>query len=231
LESRSLLTTCPLIKMITRESYLFIDRVDAGVLLAKKLLKFRGKSAAVLGIPNGGVIVAKTISDKLNLKLGVVVTKKLSAPGQPELAIGAIGPEGVLILDKDVVNELGVEGDYLEREVKKKTDKVVQRLIKFGVKDRKFAKKTIILVDDGIASGSTCEVAVKYLRKKKVGRLILAVPVAPEDTVQRLSKLVDEMVVLYKPHSFSAVGQFYKEFDQVTDEEVERILKNKRTKD
>ncbi|OGM22234.1 hypothetical protein A2865_01555 [Candidatus Woesebacteria bacterium RIFCSPHIGHO2_01_FULL_39_17] len=206
---------------------MFQDRVGAGVLLAEELSKYEGKkNVVVLGIPRGGVFVAKVVSDKLKVPLDVVVTKKIGAPYQEELAIGAVGPEGSLVLDSKLINDLGVDEEYIENKAKEKSDEIVERLIKFRKAEKiKLYDKTIILVDDGIATGATVEVAIKYLRKKKVGKIVLAVPVAPKESLVRFRKVVDEMLVLQTPFSFRAVGQFYRDFPQITDKEVIELLK------
>jgi len=213
--------------MEKREYIIFQDRVGAGVLLAEELSKYEGKkNVVVLGIPRGGVFVAKVVSDKLKVPLDVVVTKKIGAPYQEELAIGAVGPEGSLVLDSKLINDLGVDEEYIENKAKEKSDEIVERLIKFRKAEKiKLYDKTIILVDDGIATGATVEVAIKYLRKKKVGKIVLAVPVAPKESLVRFRKVVDEMLVLQTPFSFRAVGQFYRDFPQITDKEVIELLK------
>lgn len=208
---------------------MFEDRVQAGLLLAAKLLLFKSKkNTIVLGIPRGGVVTAKIISQKLHLPLDIIVVRKIGAPFQEELAIGAVGPEGVLVLDSKLISELRVEKDYIDAKTKEKSDEVVERLVKFRgeKKSLNLKNKEVILVDDGIATGATIEAAVKYLRKKSVRKIILAVPVAPKDTLRKFRRLVEKIVVLKIPTYFRAVGEFYRLFPQVTDEEVIQLLRS-----
>lgn len=183
----------------------------------------------VLGIPRGGVVTAKAVSDKLKVPLDILVTRKIGAPNQPELALGAVGPEGTLVLDDKLIAELGVEKDYLNKEIKAQRSEVSRRMKKFRVgklplKLRLKPKLNIILVDDGIATGATVEAAIKYLRTQKLKRIVLAVPVAPSEAGRRLGSLADECIILETPVDFRAVGQFYQYFPQVTDEEVVQLL-------
>lgn len=206
---------------------MFEDRKQAGNILSRKLYFLKGKKSLLcLGIPRGGVVIASVISKKLSIPLGVVVTKKIGAPNQPELAIGAVGPEATLVLDKKLIAELGVEKEWLEKEVKSKRQEVKEREKKFrkGREPLEIEGKTILLIDDGIATGSTVEVAIKYLKKVGAKKLILAVPLASRDAADRFRKLVHKSVFLETPDNFYAVGQFYKDFPQVMDEEVIQLL-------
>jgi len=212
--------------MDERDYIIFKDRKEAGQLLSKKLSKYKKKrNVIVLGIPRGGVVVAREISDKLKIPLDVVVTKKIGAPHQEELAIGAVGPEGALILDTKLINELGVSKDYIKYKAREKTDEVVERLLKFRKNESlRLVGKTVVLVDDGIATGASVEVAIKFLKTKNVKKIVLSVPVAPKEAVSKFKKIVDELVVLESPLLFQAVGQFYINFPQITDEEVIEML-------
>lgn len=205
---------------------MFKNRQEAGQLLAKRLDNYKGdKDAIVVGIPRGGVPVASEIAEHLNLPLDVVVTRKLGAPGQEELAIGAIGPEGVFVFDKNLIARLRVDDDYKQMIVERESKEMEERIKKFrGEREVSFKGKTVILVDDGIATGSTVEAAIKYLRKKEAKKVILAVPVAPLDNVEELEALADEFVAIDTPREFYAVGQFYKDFPQTSDEEVIKLL-------
>lgn len=204
---------------------MFEDRKKAGLLLAQKLLYLKGgKSTLVMGIPRGGVPVAKVIADKLDLPFDVLITRKIGAPNQKELAIGAIGPKGIKILDKRLIEKLRVSDDYLNSEIKLKKEEVNTRQKNFGSKNLDIMGKKVILVDDGIATGSTVEAAIKYLRKLDVEKIILAVPVAPREAKGKFENLVDELIILKTPTFFHAVGQFYRNFPQVSDEEIKAIL-------
>lgn len=205
------------------------NREEAGRLLAEKLVDYKDKDGVlVLGIPRGGIPVASELSNKLNLPLDIVVTRKLGAPGQEELAIGAIGPEGVSVFDEDLITRLQVSEEYKKSVIQKEMEEMEERIKKFrGEREiPNFKDKTVILVDDGIATGATVEAAIKYLKKKEVEKIILAVPVAPLENVDELKRLVDEFVAISIPEEFYAVGQFYKDFPQTKDEEVVRLLQN-----
>lgn len=206
---------------------MFENREEAGKLLAEKLVVYENKdNVVVAGIPRGGVPVAAEIAKTLDLPLDIVVTRKIGAPGQEELAIGAIGPEGVSVFDEDLISRLGVSGEYKDSVVQKETKEMGERIKKFrGRREApNFRDKTVILVDDGIATGSTVEAAIKYLKTKGVSKTILAVPVAPLENVEELEELVDEFIAIATPEEFYAVGQFYKDFPQTKDEEVIRLL-------
>jgi putative phosphoribosyl transferase len=203
-------------------NFLFKDRYSAGALLAQKLSFYKKKeSVLVVGVPRGGVPVAKAISEELLLPLQVVITRKIGAPDQKELAIGAVSQGGVVILDRELIKQMGVDEDYIKRVIDEERNEVKERITKFQATAKsKIQGKTVILVDDGIATGATTEAAIGYLRSQKVVKIILATPVASREAAERLKSLVDEMVVLEIPSNFQAVGQFYNNFPQVTDEEV-----------
>lgn len=186
---------------------MFEDRIEAGNLLARRFASLNEVYDVVLAIPCGGVVVGRVIADYLRLPLFALVVKKVLTPGESELAAGAIGPEGVFS---------GRKSSEIEKLVKK-------RIEKFGRLGNLRGKK-IILVDDGIATGATIETAIKYLKKKEVGKIILAMPVVPKDVIDEIHKKVDKVVVLKTPQEFQAVGEFYHYFPQVTDEEVLQLL-------
>lgn len=211
---------------------MFKNREEAGFKLARKLSSYaEGGNVLVLGIPRGGVVTAKAVAEKIQAPLDVIVTRKIGAPNQPELAIGAVGPNGTVILDDKLIKEIGVKREYLNREIRAQRLEVSRRMKKFraGKSPLRLRLFTVVLVDDGVATGATVEAAIKYLtlRRAQGGgpkEIILAVPVAPEDTARRLGSLVDKTVVLETPFDFRAVGQFYQDFPQVTDEEVVELL-------
>lgn len=204
----------------------FQNREQAGTALARKLSSFRGsKNTLVLAIPRGGVPVAREIAKKLRLPLGVLVTKKIGAPGQEELALGAVGPEGFVVLDEELIERLGIEKNLLEKQIKRAKLKVKKYVSKFKGKKQGLKGKTVILVDDGIATGATVAVAIKYLKTKSPKKVVVAIPVAAEESVEKIQNLADEVVVLETPEFFKAVGQFYRYFPQVTDNEVVQLLK------
>lgn len=211
----------------------FEDRRDAGRRLADKLEVYKGTDAIVFGIPRGGVVTGYEVAEALDLPLDIVVPRKLGAPGEPELAIGAVAPwgDGQALIDQTAVRYLGVTQEYIERETQNQLDEIDRRLREFrGTTEPPDIKgKTVIVVDDGIATGYTIQAAVMALRKLEPAKLIIAVPVAAPEAVNRLSEFVDEIHVLHTPVQFLAVGHWYRNFEQTTDEEVVELL-NRRSK-
>jgi predicted phosphoribosyltransferase len=208
---------------------LFRDRVDAGQKLAAGLRTYRQAPATiVLGIPRGGLIVGQALARELDLPLGVCPVRKIGAPENPELAVGAVDDEGETVVDDGLLRRLGVMPMALE------TEAVYQRLELQRWMERvapppwsadQYAQ--VILTDDGIATGLTARAGMAALRRRGVRRLILAVPVAPQDTIEDLRSLADECVCLATPSPFYAVGNFYQDWPQVTDEEVIAALRRR----
>src|SRR3989442_5489492 len=217
----------------------FRDRIDAANKLAEKLKQQLMKperrdssSIVVLSIPRGGVVIGDVVADKLNVKLDVVVSRKIGAPIDPEVAIGAVMPDGTYFLNEDIILTLNVPQNYIDTQVNEQLKEIERRLISFrGSKeyDRELTGKSVVLVDDGIATGATMLSAAQWLKtKQNCQELIIAVPVAPRDTVDRLKQIVannDKVIVLYSPEPFIAVGQFYEDLCQVRDCEVSKIMK------
>jgi putative phosphoribosyl transferase len=209
---------------------LFRDRKEAGKLLAEALsfLKARKKEdVVVLAIPRGGVVVAKEVADALGAPLDLIITRKIGAPGNPELAIGAVTQDGEVITVPGLLSVLRVSDRYLNDEAARQVDEIERRMREFRG-DRPYpslAGKTVILVDDGIATGSTIQAAIQSVKRRKAAVVILAVPVGPPETVSKLSKIVDRVVCLSTPEPFYAIGHFYGEFEQVDDDTVREILR------
>ena len=205
---------------------LFLNRQSAGKILAEKLAREKLIDPLVLAIPRGGVVVGAEIARALGADLDVFVAKKIGAPGNSELAIGAVGPDGVAIINHALAYQTGADERYLQTEIKNLGLEVKERIKKFRRKKPKLAvkDKTVILVDDGIATGATVEVAIKWLRQKGAKTIVLAVPVAPPETIEKMTPLVEKIICLYRPSFFAAVGQFYEEFPQISDEEVLNML-------
>ena len=199
------------------------NRIEAGQLLAEKLLALDIKEPLVLAIPRGGVIVGHEIANKLRCKLDIVISKKITPPDNPEFGIGAITYDGTLY-----------KGEYwnyysnnakFDDEVTKKRKEVKRRLEEYrGTTDYKFEKNAVILVDDGIATGSTVFAILDWLFDQKSKKILLAIPVIPASTYRILEKKISSIITLEIPTEFSAVGQFYEQCDQVSDKEVKEIL-------
>lgn len=202
---------------------IFKDRQSAGQLLANRLKDI--KADLVLGIPRGGVVVAAEIAKDLNLPLDIVVTRKIGAPGQEELALGAVDPDGEVVWEDRLLSDLGLKIDDLKLEVLDQWKELKRRedLYRNGRSLLDVNGKTAILIDDGIATGATVLSAIKYL-KRHGARIVLAVPVASQDALRKVEGQVDQSVVLEAPEYFQAVGQFYHQFEPVTDKEVIYLL-------
>jgi len=205
---------------------MYRNREEAGKRLAEELKEYKGRDhVLVLAIPRGGVPIAAEVAEELDLAMDVLVIKKIGAPGHEELAAGAAGLESYITND-DVVNSLGLTEGQMEERAKKKQEEVRAQLKElrgdkplYSVKD-----KTVIIVDDGVATGSTIEMAVKMVKNMSPKEVIIAVPVAPPRTVKRLEGRADKVVCPQQPESFMAVGQFYSDFRQVSTEEVKEML-------
>lgn len=208
---------------------MFRDRTDAGQRLAQALERFRSDRPLVLGLPRGGVFVGAEIACALDCDLDVLLVKKLRAPDNPELALGAICEEGRAYLNEELLHITGTGRHYLDNEMKERLAEMAdQRRIYRDAKPRVPAKdRTVILVDDGIATGATMIAAVQAISLSRPSKIIVAVPVGPPDTLEHVRRLpqVEETVCLKTPLWFGGVGQFYDDFTQVEDEEVVDILR------
>ncbi len=202
---------------------IFKDRKSAGKLLAARLE--RTKADLILGIPRGGVVVAVQIAKDLNLPFDIIVTRKIAAPAQEELALGAIDPDGQIVWDQELLDELKIKPEDLKQKIDTEGKELKRReeLYRQGKPSIDVSGKTIILTDDGMATGSTILAATKYLVRHGA-KVILAVPVASSSALKRVEGLVEKSVVLEKPENFTAVGQFYHQFEPVTDQEVIYLL-------
>jgi putative phosphoribosyl transferase len=211
---------------------LFEDRTQAAVMLAGKLqwLKERwANSLIVLAIPRGGVVTGEVIANALGASLDVVVAKKVGDPLNPEFAIGAVMHDGSFIPNEDVISSIHVPKQYIEESVSVLKKEIDRRLIKFrGNKTYHLVGKVALLVDDGVATGTTMFAAIKWLKTQRLKKLIVAIPVGPRDTIEKLRDIVDELIVLHSPSIFGAVGAFYQNFSQVTDDEVVEIMRKYR---
>jgi putative phosphoribosyl transferase len=205
----------------------FEDRADAGRQLAGQLARFAHRpDVIVLGVPRGGVTVAFEVAKALHVPLDVFLSRKLGVPGQPELAFGAVSAGGGRYLDEDIIRSAGISKRQVERitaEVRNELDRRAA-LYRGDRPPLQVAGKTVILVDDGLATGASVYAAVEALRQMQAAKLVVAVPVAPPATWAWLRKVVDEIVCLDLPDTFLAVGAFYKDFAQVEDEEFIELL-------
>jgi len=206
----------------------FLDRADAGRRLASRLQKYQGQSPVVLGIPRGGVPVAFEVARALQAPLDVIVVRKIGAPDEPELGIGAVvdGDHPDTVLNDKMVEELGVKRSYLDREVKRQIEEIHRRQLAYrGGRARvDLRDRTAIVVDDGIATGGSIRAALRGIRRAHPRRIVLAVPVAPAETINELRSEADDIVCLGTPPFFYAIGQFYRDFHQLRDDEVIGLL-------
>jgi putative phosphoribosyl transferase len=203
----------------------FTDRVEAGERLAEVLAARVRPPVVVLAIPRGGVIVGACVADRLDAPMDVVVPRKIGAPGNPELAVGAVA-EGVEALDGDAIHRLGLDPAAVRAEVARQTVEVARRTAAYrrGRPPLDLAGRTAVLVDDGVATGWTCVAAARFTRRAGAAGVLVAVPVGPAGLARRLRPVVDEVVVLQTPEPYLAVGQAYQRFPQVGDDEVLRCL-------
>ena len=220
------------VEAVTREVTVYSTREQAGRMLAQRLMSHAATDVVVVGVPRGGLPVAKEVADALGAPLDVVVVRKLGAPGQPELGIGAVvdGDHPRAIFNQGIIEQLGVSDGYIETEIARQLKEVNRREAAYrgGRAKIALAGKTVIVVDDGIATGSSVRAALRGVRRQKPKRLVLAVPVAPAESIEALRGEADEIVCLKTPEDFYAVGQFYRDFHQVTDDEVKAILQTKK---
>jgi len=206
---------------------IFRDRKDAGGKLASLLFKYKEGSPIILALPRGGVIVAKEVKEELNAPLGVIVIKKIGHPFSPEYAIGAISENGSLAVNKDEVREIDYSWfkdmvEKLKQEARKKHDLYLGGKSPISIKN-----KTVIIVDDGLATGLTMLAAIQEVKNQGAGKIVVAVPVAPSDTALKIKEEVDDFVACLTPEDFmGAVGAYYQNFEPVLDEEVINTLKN-----
>jgi predicted phosphoribosyltransferase len=205
---------------------IFRDRVDGGERLAAALRRYRDQdNTVVLGIPRGGVVVAKAIAVDLHLPLGICPVRKLGAPGNPELAIGAVDDDAVLVFDRRLSQHLGLTEDDIVQAAARQRGELRAWLAALGAGTMPTLQgRTVILTDDGVATGYTAQAGVQTVRRRGAHRVVLAVPVAPPDTAAWLKPQVDEFVCLAMPEPFYAVGNFFEEWPQVTDDEVRALL-------
>jgi putative phosphoribosyl transferase len=216
------------------QTVLFRDRTDAAKQLAERLYWLKNEiqenksSVVIVAVPRGGVVIGNIIASQLGAKLDLVVSRKIGAPFNPELAIGAVMPDGSYFLN-DVAETMNVSQDYVESQIEKEVKEIDRRLIEFRG-DREYYNeledKIVVLVDDGIATGATILASAKWIKDKhNCKQLIIAVPLAPGEILEDLKRVADKVIVLHTPEPFGAVGRFYHDFNQVSDDEVKEMMK------
>ncbi|HEX7439024.1 MAG TPA: phosphoribosyltransferase [Caldimonas sp.] len=205
-----------------------MDRVEAGRLLAQRLAPLKLVDPVVLALPRGGVPVAAEVARALNAPLDLLMVRKIGAPGQRELAVAAVvdGDRPEIVIDEETLRWSGADRAYVEAEAKRELKEIERRRALYlrGRAPVPLAGKSVVLVDDGIATGTTVRAALKALQRAKAARLVLAVPVAPADTVAQLRDEVDDLLCLSQPAFFRAVGAHYRDFHQIEDDEVIALL-------
>ena len=206
----------------------FKDRHEAGIKLAEQLKKYKNnKEAVVLAIPRGGVEIGYEIAKFLNVKLDIIVTKKIGLPDDDEFAIGSVGPDKKFVLNEETIRIYNVHEDYIKQKTREIGREIERRYKEYKGKYQlqNLKNKIVILIDDGIATGFTTRAAIDYIKSQKPKKIILAVPVAPSDFANQIKKEVDEFVCLHSSNQFYSISQFYENFPQLTDEEVKKYLK------
>lgn len=210
---------------------IFQDRREAGRRLAEKLKHCRGReNLLLLALPRGGVPVGWEVARELGCPLDILLVRKIGCPGNPELAAGAVSETGALAVNEDVLRTYGISREYFDQETARQQEEIRRRmeLYRKGENLPSLAGKTVILVDDGVATGATLKAAIATLRQERLDRLIAALPVAPPETAREIEKMVDEWICLETPAWFAAVGAFYRDFTQVSDAEVAELLRRDR---
>jgi len=204
---------------------LFKDREQAGRQLAEKLQKYKGKDTLILAIPRGGLVIGFALAKALGAPLDIIVTKKIGYPGDPEYAIGAVGPNKAVIVNEDAAKD--VPKDYIDEQVKEISAAINEKYRKYKgkVEIPNLKDKIVILTDDGVATGSTIKVSIELIKQQHPKKIVVAIPVGPPETIHEIAQQVDEIICLEQPTTFFAIGAFYDNFPQVEDEEAITYLK------
>jgi putative phosphoribosyl transferase len=206
---------------------IFRDRREAGAALAEKLVKYADrKDVIVIALPRGGVATGLEIAKRLNCPLDVLIVRKIGYPGQPELAIGAVAETGAVVLNEEIISMGRISKDYIDRESEEKKKEIERRkeLYRGGADIPEMKGKTVIVVDDGVATGATMKSAISAVKAEGPGKTVVALPVASVEARESIGAMVDEMLCLQAPPDFMAVGAYYEDFRQVTDDEVVEML-------
>lgn len=215
------------LRIVSRSGDRFRDRRHAGQALAAELDHLRGMDVVVLGVPRGGIIVAREVAQALGAELDIVLAHKLRTPGHPELAMGSVAENGQVFLNEQVVAMIGAREEHIEQERKVQESELDRRARSIRAVRHKvpLQGRTVVVTDDGVATGATTQAALWAIRQEEPSRLVAAIPVGSEETVRRLAEDTDELVCLQAPPFFSAVGQFYDQFDPVEESEVMETLR------
>jgi putative phosphoribosyl transferase len=211
---------------------MFKDRSDAGRQLASRLARYTALEPVVVGLPRGGLPVAAEVADRLGAPLDIIVVRKIGLPWQPELGIGAVAEGGIRVLNDVLVEEVGIEPIELEAATARQRVELARRVHHYRGERSAVPVdgRVVIVVDDGLATGYTARAAIEAIRRGGARRVILAVPVAPEDSVAAMRGVADEVVVVDTPPRFFAIGDFYEDFAQTSDEEVVSLLERAATR-
>ncbi len=207
---------------------IFENRTDAGKQLSDKLIRFKGRKAIILALPRGGVPVGHEIANRLDLPLEIIISRKIGAPLNPELGIGAISENDSLVINQSTVDLLGITQKQIQEIISEQKKELERRVMLYrnGRSLLDMSGKSIILVDDGLATGVTAQAAVKALKKQNPKNIIFAAPVCALKSVNQLKREVDAVFCLSSPDDLQSVGIYYRNFDQLTDEEVIKLLRN-----
>lgn len=213
--------------MILLAAVQYADRRQAAQRLSENLAGYRSQRPVILGIPRGGVVIADAISRELNADLNIVLTRKLGAPGNAELAIGAVAESGEAYIQGQIAGKVGADDRYIEQERARQFEEILARRGRYRevMPEVSLHGRTVVLTDDGIATGATMQASIWAVREEEPGLIVVAAPVGSRDAIERLEREADEVICPYVPEYFYAIGQFYTDFRQVSDEEVLEILR------
>lgn len=205
----------------------FADREEAGTLLADKLADYKQTDSIIIALPRGGVVTGVAVAQKLKLPFDILIVRKIGSPFNAEYGIGAIAEDGTTYIDEETVMRYEIPHQTINKIIKQEKSEIERRIVLYrnGKKQQAVQGKNVLLVDDGLATGASATAAILSLRRKNPAKLMLAVPGCPQDVADEMKKLADEFISLIMPPHFEAVGQLYKKFPQVSDEEVLEFLK------
>ena len=215
------------VRIVSTDSEAYLNRREAGEALAAELAQLRGQNPVILAIPRGAVPMGRVVADELGGELDVVIVRKLGAPGNPELAIGSVTEDGRAIVNRELAKLTHASEAYLEQEAQRQVQRIeeARRVFRGAHPKVPLEGRVVVIVDDGFATGATMKAALQSARSEKPERLIAAAPVGAPDTCRALADYADEVVCLRAPRFFGAVGAFYRDFGQVSDEEVLQVLR------